>query len=126
VSDGKQIKIEDKLNDFIVLLEREAVQRKLTRELRERREKRWQEEAHQRQLIEIKKSEERQKLAAIEEQAQQWRRAQDLRAYVIAVEAKALAECGSISRDSELDEWVTWVRKKADEIDPLHAIIFDA
>lgn len=124
VSDGKKIKIEDRLNDFVVLLEREAVQRKLARELRERRNKQWQEEAHQRQLIEIKRSEERQKLAAIEEQAKQWRRAQDLRAYVIAAEAKALAECGSISPGSEFDEWVSWVRKKADEIDPLHAIIF--
>ncbi len=124
VSDGKNSKIESKLNDFVVLLEHEAVHRRLNRELRERQAEKWAEEARERQIIEIRKSEERQKLAAIEEEIKRWRRAQELRAFVLATETKAIEECGKISAGSELDQWAVWVRKKADEIDPLCNIQF--
>lgn len=123
-SDGTRTKIEDKLNVFIVQLELEAVKRKRDRDLREQREKLWREEENRLRELEAKRTQEKERLAKVEEHAQQWRRARDLREYVQAVETKAVEECGHISPDSQLGQWLKWVRRKADEIDPVCAIRF--
>lgn len=124
LSDGARTKLEDKLNAFIVQLEWEAAKRKRDRDLREQREKLWREEEIKRRELEAKRKQEKEKLVKVEEQAQQWRRARDLREYVQAVETKAVEECGHIPPNSQLGQWLKWVSSKADEIDPICAIRF--
>jgi hypothetical protein len=59
------------------------------------------------------------RLKALEEQAHNWKRSEDIRAFVAAVEANAAREDGSIELDSELGQWIAWARHKADWIDPI-------
>ena len=56
---------------------------------------------------------------ALEEEARNWKRAENLRAYIAAVEAKAAREQGSIASESDLGQWIAWARQKADWIDPI-------
>ena len=56
------------------------------------------------------------RLKAVEAEAREWDRARQLRSYAAAAEAKALS-AGSLT--AELEGWLTWVRAKADWIDPL-------
>ncbi|TMH38384.1 MAG: hypothetical protein E6H56_15625 [Betaproteobacteria bacterium] len=49
----------------------------------------------------------------------EWRRAEEIRAYVSAVEAKALNDTTAGDSNGELDRWMSWARSKADSLDPL-------
>jgi hypothetical protein len=119
VSDGKRARLEDKLNDFIVSLEAEAVQRKRDRERQEQEQREWRAQEQQRIEREIRRSEERQRLEELEQQARQWRRAEKIRAYVLAAESTAIREHETIDPDSELGQWLAWARQQANIIDPL-------
>ena len=79
----------------------------------------WEEQERRRREREERKREEVDRLKALEEEARDWKRAEDIRAYVAAVQAKATREHGSIGSDSELGQWIAWARHKADWIDPL-------
>jgi hypothetical protein len=48
-----------------------------------------------------------------------WRKDRDLRAYIQAVEERAIREHGRIEEGSELDCWLKWARQQADRLDPL-------
>ena len=56
---------------------------------------------------------------ALEGAAHNWRRADDLRAYIAVVEAKATREHRHVASESDLGQWITWARQKADWIDPI-------
>ena len=119
VSDGKQQRIEQLLNEFIVKIEAEAVRRKRDAEHHERQRLRWEEEARLRREYEEKQRKEMERFKALEEEAHNWKRAENLRAYIAAVEAKAAREDGSVALESELGQWIAWARQKADWIDPI-------
>ena len=86
VADGKQQRIEQLLNEFIVKIETEAVRRKRDEEHRERQRLRWEEEARLRREYEEKQRKEMERFKALEGAARNWKRAEDLRAYIAAVE----------------------------------------
>lgn len=119
VSDGKQQRIEQLLNEFVVKIETEAVRRKRDEEHRERQRLRWEEEARLRSEYEEKQRKEMERFKALETAARNWKRAEDLRAYIAAVEAKAAREDGSVALESELGRWLAWARQKAYWIDPI-------
>ena len=59
------------------------------------------------------------RLKALEEGAHNWKRAENIRAYLFAVETKAAREDGSIASESEFGQWIAWARHKADWSDPI-------
>ena len=119
VADGKQQRIEQLLNEFVVKIETEAVRRKRDEEYRERQRLRWEEEARLRHEYEEKQRKEMERFKALETEVHNWKRAEDLRTYIAAVETKAAREDGSIASESDLGQWIAWARHKADWIDPI-------
>jgi hypothetical protein len=119
VADGKRQRVEQCLNEFVVKLEAEAVHRKREAERQEREKRRWEEQERRRRAREEKREKEIEQLKALEEEAGNWKRAEEIRAYVAAAEAKTTLEGGTIDSDSELGQWIAWARHKADWIDPL-------
>jgi len=119
VADGKRQRVEQRLNEFVVKLEEEAVRRKRHEEHLERQHRIWEKQERRRREREERKRKEIERLKALEEEARNWKRAEDIRAYVAAVEAKTTREHGRIGPDSELGQWIAWARHKADWIDPL-------
>jgi len=119
VADGKRQRVEQFLNEFVVKLEAEAVHRKRHEEYLERQRRLREEQARLRHEREEKQRKEMERLKALEEETRNWKRAQDIRAYVAAVEATAAREDGGIVLESELGQWIAWARHKADWIDPI-------
>jgi hypothetical protein len=119
VADGKRQRVEQFLNEFVVKLEAEAVHRKRHEEQRERQHRLWEEEERLRREREEEQRKEMERLKALEEETRNWKRAEDIRAYVAAVEATAAREDGGIVLESELGQWIAWARHKADWIDPI-------
>jgi len=119
VADGKHQRVEQFLNEFVVKLEAEAVLRKRHKEHLERQRLLWEEEARRRREREEKQRKEMERLKTLEEEVHNWKRAEDIRAYIAAVQAKAAREGGSIASESELGHWIAWARHKADWIDPI-------
>lgn len=119
VADGKKQRLEQYLNEFVVKLEAEAVHRKQREEHLDRQHRLWEERERQRREREKQRADEIERLKALEEEARNWKRAEAIRAYVAAVEAKAVREDSSIEEDSELGLWIAWALHKADWIDPL-------
>jgi hypothetical protein len=119
VADGKHQRVEQFLNEFVVKIEAEAVRRKRHEEHLERQRRLWEEEARRRREFEEKQRKEMERLKALEEEAHNWKRAEDIRAYVAAVEANAAREAGRIELDSELGQWIAWARHNADWLDPI-------
>jgi hypothetical protein len=119
VADGKRQRVEQCLNEFVVKLEAEAVHRKREAERQEREKRRWEEQERRRRAREEKREKEIEQLKALEEEAGNWKRAEEIRAYVAAAEAKKTREGGTIDSDSEFGQWIAWARHKADWIDPL-------
>lgn len=119
VGDGKHQRIEQCLNEFVVKLETEAVRRKRELEHRERQHRLWEEQERRRHEREERQRKEMERLKALEEEAREWKRAEEIRTYVAAVEARTKREGGDIDPDSELGQWLAWARHKADWIDPL-------
>lgn len=119
MADGKHQHVEQFLNEFVIKIEAEAVRRKRHEEYLERQRRLREEQARRRREREEKQRKEMERLKALEEEARNWKRAEDIRAYVAAVEANAAREAGGIESDSELGQWIAWARHKADWIDPI-------
>ena len=119
VADGKHRRIEHCLNEFIVKLETEAVRRKRHAEYLERQHRAWEEQARRHAEHEARREKEIERLKALQADARNWKRAEDIRCYIAAAELKAIQERGAIDADSELGLWIAWARHKADWIDPL-------
>jgi hypothetical protein len=119
VADGKHQRVENRLNDFIVKLEAEAVRRKRHAEHLERQHRYWEEQERIRREREERQRKEVERLKGLEQEAGNWRRAEQIRAYVAVAEAEQIEERGVVDPDSEFGLWLAWARHKADWIDPL-------
>lgn len=118
-SDGKTAKLETCLNDFIVGLLKVAEVVKARRlkqeqeeQLRREAERRHQEEAQKRQ-------EELARRQALEQEATNWAKAQQLRAYLEALKDRLITKHGEIESGSQADRWLTWAHQHANRLDPL-------
>jgi hypothetical protein len=119
VADGKRQRIEQCLNEFVEKLETEAVRRKRHAEQLERQHRVWEEQAQRLREREARREKEIERLKALEAEARNWRRAEEIRAYIAAAVAKAICDRGTVGADSPLSSWIGWARHKADWIDPL-------
>lgn len=119
VADGKHQRIEQRLNDFVVKLEAEAVRRKRHAEHLERQHRHWEEQERIRREREERQRKEVERLKGLEQEAGNWRRAEQIRTYVAAAEAKQIQEQGVVDAGSEFGLWLAWARHKADWLDPL-------
>jgi hypothetical protein len=119
VADGKHQRVEQRLNDFVVKLEAEAVRRKRHAEHLERQHRFWEEQERIRREREERQRKEVERLKGLEQEAGNWRRAEAIRAYVAAAEAKQIQERRAVDADSKFGLWLVWARHKADWIDPL-------
>ena len=120
-SDGKTTKLENCLNDFIVgLLEiAEAVK---VRRLKQEQEERLRREAERRRQEEaIRRQEELVRLEALEQEAANWAKAQQLRTYLSALKDMLTTNHGAIQPGSQADQWLIWAHQHADRLDPLVA-----
>lgn len=116
--DRKNEPLENRLNDIvatIVMAIEHLVEEKHQKEEDERRRQ----EAIRRQEEEIKRREK------LETDANQWRKCENIRNYIVAYEAKLIEVKGEIVPGSEDDEWIKWARRYADSLDPLNRISKD-
>ena len=118
-SDGKTAKIETCLNDFVVGLIRVAEVKKARRLKREQEERFRYEAEQQRQEEERKRQEELARRQRLEQEATNWAKAQQLRAYLAAVKDRLHAKHDEIHSESPADQWLAWAYQHADRLDPL-------
>ena len=118
-SDGKTAKLETCLNDFIVGLLKVAEAVKARRLRREQEEQLRREAERQRQEEAQKRQEELARRQALEQEATNWAKAQQLRAYLAAVKDMLHAKHGAIQSGSQADQWLNWAHQHADRLDPL-------
>lgn len=118
-SDAKIKRVEDCLNDFIVVLIQTSV------ELRTREVQRRQAECNRlewerlREERDRRRREEEARLKNLIDNASNWQKSKQLREYIHAVREEAIQKNGGIEPGSELDSWLTWANQQADRFDPL-------
>ncbi|MDP3092172.1 MAG: hypothetical protein Q8N04_15970 [Nitrospira sp.] len=118
-SDGKTTKLENYLNDFVVGLLRVAEAVKARRRKQEQEEQLRREAERRRQEEAIKRQEELARLQALEQEAANWAKAQQLRTYLSALKDMLTIKHGEIQPGSRADQWLTWAHQHADRLDPL-------
>jgi DNA topoisomerase IB len=59
------------------------------------------------------------KCQALEQEAANWAKAQQLRAYLAALKEMLIAKQGEIQQGSKADQWLGWAYQHADRLDPL-------
>jgi len=118
-SDGKTTKLETCLNDFIVGLLKVAEAVKARRLKQEQEEQIRRETERRRQEEAIKRQEELTRRQALEQEATNWAKAQQLRTYLSALKDMLTTKHGEIQPGSQADQWLTWAYQHADRLDPL-------
>lgn len=119
VADRADQRIEDALNEFMVILEEEALRRKVAAKRHEAERRRWEEESRRRYEYEERQRKELERLKRLEDEVNNWRRAENIRAYANTVERQANLAGADLDSNSELTRWMAWARRKADWLDPL-------
>lgn len=112
--DTRHSAIEQRLGEVMVSLRQHAAWRKAERDKAKERQERLQLELQRRAELRARVEAERQAVGKLEEQAESWRRAEQIRAYVAAAE-----RCAGALSSREQAEWVEWARAYADRLDPL-------
>ncbi|MEO5955548.1 MAG: hypothetical protein ABIR36_07660 [Nitrospiraceae bacterium] len=118
-SDGKTAKLETCLNEFIVGLLKVAEAVK-ARRLKQEQEEQLRREAEQRREEEARKrQEELARRQRLEQEAINWAKAQQLRAYLAALNEMLITKHGEIQQGSPAEQWLGWAHQHADRLDPL-------
>jgi hypothetical protein len=118
-SDGKQQRLEDCLNAFIIGLIHVAVRQRAQELEWERQRREWEAEERRRREAERQRRLEEARAQALQMQLSAWQKSQQVRAYVEAVRRTAIEQHGAIEPGSDLERWLTWTREYADRLDPL-------
>ena len=118
-SDGKTTKLETCLNDFIVGLLKVGEAVKARRLKQEEEEQRRREVECRRQEKAQKRQEEMARYQRLEEEATNWAKAQQLRAYLAALKEMLTAKHGEVQSGSQADQWLIWAHQHANRLDPL-------
>ena len=117
-SDGK-LRLEEQLSRIaagfirLALADRAETQERIARE--RERERLAREQAHLEGLIKAEKS----KVRALGQATARWSRAEQIRAFVLAVREAAAENGQSVEPGSPLGDWVIWAGRQADRMDPL-------
>jgi hypothetical protein len=130
LQDTKKRRIEDSINSILIewvhKAGRSRIGRRLAEEARKRHEeqeriRRQQELERQRRLQELQARQkvEQDRVDGLLAQVDSWKKSQDLRSYIEAVERFLIQRDGIIADGSEAQKWLTWARQQADRFDPL-------
>lgn len=111
--DQKRKALHERLNEFVIEINREAIKIKTWRAEREREQIKWEEKRR-------KEAEEAENVRTLENYLTNWRKAQEIRAFVEAVRQK-YADADGIAPESELGQWLEWANAHANKTDPLTA-----
>ncbi len=111
-ADTPEMKIERRLNEFVVALVEVAIRDRARRVFRA-------EQDRIEAAAERRRYEEAQKVREFETEATAWQKSRQLRAYISGVE-RAAKRTGPIEAGSELDVWLSWAHSYASRIDPLY------
>lgn len=118
-TDGKKRRLEDCLNEFIIGLYRMAFREKEFRREQEERHRRWQEEQRHREEQERLYQEEQERIKALENEVNNWHKSRQIRYFIHAYRESIINKHAQIEPGSELDRWLTWAGRYADELDPI-------
>ncbi len=125
-NDGKKSKLEERINSFIDGLVTVAVAKiardkeKMEEEKRRiERQKRLEEEREIRAVLRRKYMEEEARVNQLIAEAENWKKSQILRDYIVEIESSATNENLSLSPEKPLNEWLKWAKDQADRLDPL-------
>lgn len=113
--DDKKGKVEDKLNLFVIVLIKRALQMKDDRIRRAREEEIRRAREQRRYEMDDLINKEKEKLEALKIECEAWHESQKLRAYIHA----AFKSCPSFDPESPFAKWLVWASLQADRLDPL-------
>jgi len=117
--DGKEQRIEDCLNNFIIGVIRAAVELK-------QRQLEWQKRTQEQ--IELGNAkfekmrqieEEKRRIEQLDKQIDAWNKSERIRQFIEVVKKLTIEKKGSILPGSDIDKWILWATAVADSVDPL-------
>lgn len=124
--DGKKLKLEERLNDFVNGLRVVAEKKKKLRIRADENELRWQEEMRKRRERERvweeilrRRQAELQRRNQLDLEVSNWRKACQIRAYVEEVRRSSNDIDGPIAPGEKGEKWIEWALQQAERIDPL-------
>jgi len=117
-SDGKRQRVENCINKFIIAAYKAAAAKKADRIERERREREWEDRERRREVLKRQVEQEQKRLDTLNDQAEVWREAEQLRAYIQAVRSAGYYPQAAILGGRDLDEWCAWAQEQANRLDP--------
>jgi len=117
-TDGKEEKLEARLDGFVVSLLVAAEEEKERRLERERWHRDWEAGQAAREEARRRQEEERARADAVEKRLAAWEKSVRLREFAAAVEERVNAE-GNDQERLRLGIWLAWVRRHADQLDPV-------
>jgi hypothetical protein len=118
-SDGVKQRLENLLNSFMIGLVEGALK------IEEERKRRELEEQKRQEIIRIRQEraklieEEKTRVRALEMEAANWVKSQQIRSYIEAARSVMNQSQGEIMPGSEAEKWLTWASQQADRLDPL-------
>jgi hypothetical protein len=118
-TDSVRRRIENCLNPFIASLIKVAMQEKLDRIESERHAREWAEQKLRREEEARRIADEKAKVENFVAVASAWRKSQELRRFIAALETAAFQKTGHIDPESKLAQWLSWARRHADLVDPI-------
>lgn len=125
VSDSRKANLEDRLNEFMVLVAAVAHQRA------ERKRSRVEAELRRREAEQVRFAEQRKRdleaarLAALKEQAERWLRSRTIADYIAAVRVHMTSAGVGEAQAEELEAWLDWADEQARAMDPLSGRLED-
>jgi hypothetical protein len=122
--DGKTAgPIEGRLNLILTRLVEAVGKARAVRRKQEADRRRWEEQERLRREQVERERAERARVEKLLAEAEAWRRANDLRAYIAAVEEQASDREPPTDASPELARWLTWARELADRLDPVSSTL---
>jgi hypothetical protein len=117
--DGKRKHLEDLLPKCVGGILRNARSLRLEQEARKRQELEWERHWKEEQERVRKAREEQHRLENLEKCVSNWQKAEQIRAFANAYQKMCEANEEPTAPGSPKGEWISWARRKADELDPL-------
>jgi hypothetical protein len=119
ISDAGTRALEDRLNEFMVLVVKVAHERAERERSRIETELRRREAEQVRRVEQLKRDLEAARIAALKEQAERWRRSRTLVDYLAAVRAHMASVRVDEAQARDLEAWLHWAEGQARVMDPL-------
>jgi hypothetical protein len=117
--DGAKGKLEDRVGDFISVIDEEYASEIVKEKERAEWHRKFQEEQRRREEVERRRKAEEKRIADLEGMAERWHKAERIRRFIACVEERASRQ-GPLDPQSELGQWIQWARQHAQQIDPMH------